>query len=100
MPEGWPSEPLADVAERLDALRHAASVPGADSAGLLEAALTEFDGLIEALAGALARGTMDRPTRSGRNGGCCTLPSSRPPSHSSCSSRMARSAGRTTRPPR
>ncbi len=59
MPERWPSEPLADVAERRDALRHAASIPGADAGALLAAALTELDGVLEALAGVLAGGTVD-----------------------------------------
>ncbi len=59
MPDRRPSEPLADVAERRDALHHAASIPGADTRALLEAALTELDGAIEALVGALAGGTAD-----------------------------------------
>jgi serine phosphatase RsbU (regulator of sigma subunit)/PAS domain-containing protein len=71
MTEGWPGEPLADVAERRDALRHAASIPGADTPALVEAALTELDGMIEALAGLLAGGTValaaaDGPPEAGR----------------------------------
>jgi serine phosphatase RsbU (regulator of sigma subunit) len=55
MPEGGGHvEPLADVAARRDALRHAAEIPGADAGALLDAALTELDGAIEALASALA----------------------------------------------
>jgi serine phosphatase RsbU (regulator of sigma subunit)/PAS domain-containing protein len=55
MPEGgWPAEPLADVAGRRDALRHAAELPGADAAALLDAALTELDGAIDALASMLS----------------------------------------------
>jgi serine phosphatase RsbU (regulator of sigma subunit)/PAS domain-containing protein len=61
MLESWPGEPLADVAERRDALRHAAGSAGADTSALLEAALTELDGLIETLAGALAAGPADVP---------------------------------------
>jgi serine phosphatase RsbU (regulator of sigma subunit) len=55
MPEGAGQvEPLADVAARRDALRHAAAIPGADAGALLDAALTELDGAIDALASALA----------------------------------------------
>jgi serine phosphatase RsbU (regulator of sigma subunit) len=55
MPEGgWPAEPLADVAGRRDALRHAAELPGADAAALLDAALTELDGAIDTLASMLS----------------------------------------------
>jgi serine phosphatase RsbU (regulator of sigma subunit)/PAS domain-containing protein len=50
MREGWPIEPLADVAARRDALRHAADTPGADARALLDAALTELDGALDALA--------------------------------------------------
>jgi serine phosphatase RsbU (regulator of sigma subunit)/PAS domain-containing protein len=57
MPEGgWPAEPLADVAARRDALRHAADIPGADAAALLDAALTELDGAIDTVAGMLSGG--------------------------------------------
>ena len=57
MPEGgWPTEPLADVAARRDALRHAAESPGADAAALLDAALTELDGAIDTLASMLSGG--------------------------------------------
>ena len=57
MPEGgWPAEPLADVAGRRDALRHAAEIPGADAAALLDAALTELDGAIDTLATMLSGG--------------------------------------------
>jgi serine phosphatase RsbU (regulator of sigma subunit)/PAS domain-containing protein len=57
MPEGgWPAEPLADVAGRRDALRHAAKIPGADAGALLEAALTELDGAIDTLATMLSGG--------------------------------------------
>jgi serine phosphatase RsbU (regulator of sigma subunit)/PAS domain-containing protein len=55
MPEGGGQrEPLADVAARRDALRHAAEIPGADAGALLDAALTELDGAIDTLASALA----------------------------------------------
>lgn len=57
MPEGgWPAEPLADVAARRDALRHAAQAPGADAAALLDAVLTELDGAVDTLAGMLSGG--------------------------------------------
>jgi PAS domain S-box-containing protein len=57
MPEGgWPAEPLDDVAARRDSLRHAAKIPGADPASLLDAALTELDGTIDTLAGILSGG--------------------------------------------
>jgi len=57
MREGWPIEPLADVAARRDALRHAADTPGADARALLDAAFTELDGALDALAGVLSGGT-------------------------------------------
>ena len=44
---------LTDLAARRDALRQAASLPGADPGSLVDAALTELDGAIEALADAL-----------------------------------------------
>jgi serine phosphatase RsbU (regulator of sigma subunit)/PAS domain-containing protein len=53
---GRPDEPLADVAARRDALRHAAAIPGADAGALLDAALTELDGAIDALVSALSSG--------------------------------------------
>jgi serine phosphatase RsbU (regulator of sigma subunit)/PAS domain-containing protein len=57
MPEGgWPAEPLADVVARRDALRHAAEIPDADAAALLDAALTELDGAIDTVAGMLSGG--------------------------------------------
>jgi serine phosphatase RsbU (regulator of sigma subunit)/PAS domain-containing protein len=57
MPRGrWPDEPVADVAARRDALRQAASLPGADPRTLIDAALTELDAAIEAL-GAASPGT-------------------------------------------
>ena len=57
MPEGgWPAEPLADVVSRRDALRHAADIPGADAAALLDAALTELDGAIDTVARMLSAG--------------------------------------------
>ena len=48
---GWPKEQLAGLAARRDALRQAARVPGAERESLLDAALTELDGAIEALTG-------------------------------------------------
>jgi sigma-B regulation protein RsbU (phosphoserine phosphatase) len=60
MPQGgWPKEQLASLAARRDALRQAARVPGTDREALLDAALTELDGAIDALggAGASAGGT-------------------------------------------
>jgi serine phosphatase RsbU (regulator of sigma subunit)/PAS domain-containing protein len=58
MPQGgWAKEQLAGLAARSDALRQAARVPGADREALLDAALTELDGAIEALlGGSLAEG--------------------------------------------
>jgi serine phosphatase RsbU (regulator of sigma subunit)/PAS domain-containing protein len=57
MPQGGrPAEPLADVVARRDALRHAAEIPGADAAALLDAALTELDGAIDTVAGMLSGG--------------------------------------------
>lgn len=55
----WLNETLAGLASRRDALRHAAKVPGADYGALLEAALTELDGAVEALAGEQAAATGD-----------------------------------------
>ena len=51
---GRPVGALADLATRRDALRQAVSLPGADAGSILEAALTELDGVLEALADALA----------------------------------------------
>src|SRR6266700_7691466 len=61
---GWPDEAVADIAARRDALRQAASLPGADPRTLIEAALTELDAAIEAI-GAVSPGTAspdDPPT--------------------------------------
>ncbi len=57
--DGRPGETLADLASRRDALRQAAGVPGADPRSLLEAALTELDGAIDALTGSLPGGVAD-----------------------------------------
>ncbi len=46
---GWPEEAVADIAARRDALRQAASLPGADPRTLIDAALTELDAAIEAM---------------------------------------------------
>jgi len=52
MPQGgWPKEQLAGLAARRDALRQAARVPSGDRDALLDAALTELDGAIDALLG-------------------------------------------------
>ena len=48
---------LTDLATRRDALRQASSVPGADPGALVDAALTELDGAIEALADAVTAAT-------------------------------------------
>jgi serine phosphatase RsbU (regulator of sigma subunit)/PAS domain-containing protein len=54
MPQGgWPGEAVADLASRRDALRQAAGLPSADPQALLDAALTELDGAIDALAGSV-----------------------------------------------
>ena len=54
MPQGaWPGEGVADLASRRDALRQAAGLPSADPQALLDAALTELDGAIDALAGSV-----------------------------------------------
>jgi serine phosphatase RsbU (regulator of sigma subunit)/PAS domain-containing protein len=55
---GWPDEAVGDIAARRDALRQAASLPGADPRTLIDAALTELDAAIEAL-GAASPGTSD-----------------------------------------
>jgi serine phosphatase RsbU (regulator of sigma subunit)/PAS domain-containing protein len=47
---GWPDEAVADIASRRDALRQAANLPGADLRTLMDAALTELDATIEAIA--------------------------------------------------
>jgi serine phosphatase RsbU (regulator of sigma subunit)/PAS domain-containing protein len=44
---------LTDLATRRDALRQAVSLPGADPGSLIDAALTELDGAIDALADAM-----------------------------------------------
>jgi serine phosphatase RsbU (regulator of sigma subunit)/PAS domain-containing protein len=50
MPRGGrPNEAVADIAARRDALRQAASLPGADLRALPDAALTELDAAIEAV---------------------------------------------------
>ena len=49
---GWPDEAVADIAARRDALRQAASLPGADPRTLIDAALTELDAAIDALGAA------------------------------------------------
>src|ERR1700728_4456851 len=54
MPQGGqPDGALADLAGRRDALRQAVGLPGADAGSLIDAALTELDGAIDALAVAL-----------------------------------------------
>ena len=54
MPQGgWRGEALADLASRRDALRQAVGLPDADPQALLDAALTELDGAIDALAGSV-----------------------------------------------
>ena len=45
---------MDDLAARRDALRQAATAPGADPRSLLDAALIELDGAIDALAAAEA----------------------------------------------
>jgi serine phosphatase RsbU (regulator of sigma subunit)/PAS domain-containing protein len=60
MPQGGrPDEAVADIAARRDALRQAASLPGAEPRTLIDAALTELDAAIEAL-GAASPGTAAR----------------------------------------
>ena len=51
MPQGdrWADEPAMDLAARRDAIRQAAGITGADPRELLDAALTELDGAIDAL---------------------------------------------------
>src|ERR1700761_3071143 len=50
MPRGGrPNEAVADIAARRDALRQAASLPGADLRALIDASLTELDAAIEAV---------------------------------------------------
>ena len=63
MPQGgWPDEAVADIAGRRDALRQAASLPGADPRTLIDAALTELDAAIEALGAAFpGAATPDNP---------------------------------------
>ena len=53
---GWPDEAAAEIAVRRDALRQAASLPGADPRTLIEAALTELDAAIDAIGTASAAG--------------------------------------------
>jgi serine phosphatase RsbU (regulator of sigma subunit)/PAS domain-containing protein len=51
MPQGgWPEDALAGMAARRDALRQAADLPKADLRAVIEAALTELDGAVDALA--------------------------------------------------
>jgi serine phosphatase RsbU (regulator of sigma subunit)/PAS domain-containing protein len=61
MPQGGrPDGALADLAGRRDALRQAVGMPGADAGSLIDAALTELDGAIDALAVALTAAPVDR----------------------------------------
>ena len=61
MPQGGrPDGALADLAGRRDALRQAVGLPGADAGSLVDAALTELDGAIDALAVALTAAPADR----------------------------------------
>ena len=50
MQGGWPEDALAGMAARRDALRQAADLPRADLRAVVEAALTELDGAVDALA--------------------------------------------------
>jgi serine phosphatase RsbU (regulator of sigma subunit)/PAS domain-containing protein len=60
---GWPKEAAADIAARRDAIRQAASLPGADPGTLVDAALTELDAAIEAIeAGTAAAGEGGEPS--------------------------------------
>ncbi len=52
-PVGRRDGALTDLATRRDALRQSVSLPGADPGSLIDAALTELDGAIEALADAV-----------------------------------------------
>jgi serine phosphatase RsbU (regulator of sigma subunit) len=61
MPQGGrPDGALADLAGRRDALRQAVGLPGADPGSLVDAALTELDGAIDALGVALTAAPVDR----------------------------------------
>jgi serine phosphatase RsbU (regulator of sigma subunit)/PAS domain-containing protein len=61
MPQGGrPDGALADLAGRRDALRQAVGLPGADPGSLVDAALTELDGAIDALAVALTAAPVGR----------------------------------------
>ncbi len=61
MPQGGRLDgALADLAGRRDALRQAVGLPGADPQSLVDAALTELDGAIDALAVALTAAPADR----------------------------------------
>ncbi len=53
---GGPDESVAEIASRRDALRQSAGLPGADLRTLVEAALTELDAALEAVAAAPADG--------------------------------------------
>ena len=61
MPQGGrPDGALADLAGRRDALRQAVGLPGADPGSLVDAALTELDGAIDALSVALTAAPVGR----------------------------------------
>jgi serine phosphatase RsbU (regulator of sigma subunit)/PAS domain-containing protein len=61
MPQGGrPDGALADLAGRRDALRQAVGLPGADPRSLVDAALTELDGAIDALSVALTAAPVGR----------------------------------------
>ena len=103
---GWPDEAVADIAARRDALRQAASLPGADlrhadRRGAHRARRRDRGARRGRPRGRRRPRRASRrrscPSRCGRSGGCCTRSSSRPRSRCSCSSRTGRSGGRTTR---
>src|ERR1700733_15925387 len=61
MPQGGrPDGALAGLGGRADALRQAVGLPGADPGSLVDAALTELDGAIDALSVALTAAPVDR----------------------------------------
>jgi len=67
MPQGGrPEDALAGMAARRDALRQAVDLPKADLRAVIEAALTELDGAVDALAAVSGPGTAGREAPDGQ----------------------------------
>ena len=97
-----PGDGVAELRARHEALQQTATMPGADLRPLLDAALAELDGAIDALGAAQAQpaGPARKSARRAPctpSGACCTRCSSRCRCRCSCSARTAPCAGPTRR---